>query len=139
MMEKWNNGVMACSVKRISVHFAISREDSPRVHEELFGENSKQRRAHEMAAGGGAAAAAAMANAIKASGAIVSVSPYDFELLLQQVEQPLVVHAEGGLFLTNYQYLLGYKGLVFFTKAQSPLPLPVGTQVIRAQRIWLPG
>ena len=91
------------------------------------------------AAGGGAAAAAAIANAIRASGAIVSVDPYDFELLLQKVEEPLVVHAEGGLFSTNYQYLMGYRGLVFFTKAQSPIPLPVGTQVIRSQKIWLPG
>jgi glycerate kinase len=91
------------------------------------------------AAGASGAAAAAIANAIKASGVIVSVDPYNFELLLQQVEDPLVVHAEGGIFSTNYQYLVGYKGLAFYTKAQSPIPLPVGTQVIRSQKIWLPG
>jgi hypothetical protein len=91
------------------------------------------------ASGGAAAAAAAIANAIKASGAIVSVDPYDFELLLQRVEDPLVAYAEGGIFSTNYQYLMGYKGLVFFTKAQSPIPLPTGTEVIQTRKIWIPG
>ncbi len=62
-------------------------------------------------AAGAAGAAAAIANAIKASGAIVTVEPYDFEALVQRVEDPLVAHAEGGLFSTNYQYLMGYKGL----------------------------
>ncbi len=90
-------------------------------------------------AAGAAAAAAAIANAIKASGAIVSVEPYDFEALVQRVEEPLVAHAEGGLFSTNYQYLMSYKGLIFFTKAQSPIPLPAGTEVIRTQKIWIPG
>ena len=92
-----------------------------------------------MAAGASGAAAAAIADAIKASGVIVSVDPYNFELLLQQIADPLVVHAEGGIFSTNYQYLIGHKGLAFYTKAQSPIPLPAGTQVIRSQRIWLPG
>ncbi|HLN33610.1 MAG TPA: hypothetical protein VK395_38140 [Gemmataceae bacterium] len=79
-----------------------------------------------MSAGAGAeaAAAAAIAQAIKASGAIVSVSPDDFLVILQRQREPLVIHATGGLFTTNYEYLTSYKGLAFFTKAPAPLDLP---------------
>jgi hypothetical protein len=93
-----------------------------------------------MAAGAsGAAAAAAIAQAIKASGAIVSVEPQEFLRILRRTEQPLVVHATGGVFSTNYQYLTSYKGLIFFTKAQVPLELPPGPEIVLARRIWIPG
>jgi hypothetical protein len=88
---------------------------------------------------GAAAAAAAVAQAIKASGAIVSVEPDVFIKLVSRVEKPLVVTAPGGVFKKNYQYLTAYKGLIFFTKAPSPLMLPGGTEVIVAQKIWIPG
>jgi hypothetical protein len=94
------------------------------------------------AAGGaaaGAAAAAAIAEAIKASGAIVRVEPEAFEAILQRATAPLVVHATGGFFSTNYQYLTSYKGLAFYTKASQPLDLPKGAEVILAQKIWIPG
>ncbi len=67
----------------------------------------------------GAVAAAgetAMAEAIKASGAIVSVEPGDFEVILGKVEAPLVVIAQGGVFKTKYHYLTPYKGLIFYTR-----------------------
>src|SRR5678815_3998115 len=57
-------------------------------------------------AAGAAAAAAAIANAIKASGVVVRVSPGDFNAIVLKVERPLVIYAEGGLFSTNYQYLI---------------------------------
>lgn len=91
------------------------------------------------AAGGAAAAAAAVAQAIKASGAIVSLEPADFESLLSRSDEPLVVHAEGGLFTTNYQYLTAYKGLFFYTKSTEPLNLPPKAELIVAKRIWIPG
>ena len=91
------------------------------------------------AAASGAAAAAAIAQAIKASGAIVSVTPEEFSRLLQRQKDPLVVHAEGGFFSTNYQYLMSYKGFVFFAKSPYPLDLPPGTEVVRANAIWVPG
>jgi hypothetical protein len=87
----------------------------------------------------GAAAAAAIANAIKASGAIVSVEPHDFEALLGKVEAPLVVCAQGGLFSTKYQYLTAYKGLIFHTKTETPLTLPAHAELVNANRIWIPG
>jgi hypothetical protein len=91
------------------------------------------------AAGGAAAAAAAVAQAIKASGAIVSLEPADFESLLSRSDEPLVVHAEGGFFTTKYQYLTAYKGLFFYTKSTDPLSLPPKAELIVAKRIWIPG
>jgi CRP-like cAMP-binding protein len=85
------------------------------------------------------AAAAAIAQAIKASGAIVSIEADDFLRVLQRAQAPLVVHALGGIFSTNYQYLTSYKGLAFFTKSASPLDLPSGCEVVLAKRIWIPG
>ena len=91
--------------------------------------------------GGGAAAAsghAAIAQAIKASGAIVSVKPRDFMTILSKSESPLVVVARGGFLRTSYQYLTGHKGLVFFTKSAEPLQVGGSTELIEAQRIWIP-
>ena len=50
------------------------------------------------AAAGAAAAAAAIAQAINASGAIVSVEPKDFKIILSKSDDPLVVMATGGVF-----------------------------------------
>ena len=91
------------------------------------------------AAGGAAAAAGAIAQAIKASGAIIRVELSDFVTILSKSESPLVVLAEGGVIKRNYQYLTGYKGLVFFTKSTIPLELKSGTEVIAAKKIWIPG
>jgi hypothetical protein len=90
-----------------------------------------------MAAGG--AAAAAIAQAIKASGVLVSVEPAEFLKIAGRVPEPLVVTAKGGLFTKNYRYLVGYKGLAFYTKSNEPLPLPAGAEAIAAKRIWIPG
>jgi hypothetical protein len=93
-----------------------------------------------MATGTGAAAAAvAIAQAVKASGTLVTVEPTEFTHLLGRHKDPLVVHAEGGLFATNYQYLMSYKGLAFFTKSSYPLDLPKGVELVRARSIWIPG
>jgi hypothetical protein len=92
-----------------------------------------------MAAGGAAAAAAAIANAIKASGVLVRVEPEEFGKILARARDPLVVIAEGGFLSTNYQYLMSYKGLAFFTKSQTQLLLPAGTEIVTAGRINIPG
>jgi len=59
-----------------------------------------------MAAAG--AAAGAIIQAVKASGVIV-----------------------GGLFSKNYQYLMSYKGIAFFTRSATELPLPGGAELVR--------
>jgi hypothetical protein len=87
----------------------------------------------------GAAAAAAIAQAVKALGVIVRVEPDDFLGILQRQQGALVVHATGGFFSTNYQYLTSYKGLAFFTKSAEPLNLPSGTELVQAKTIWIPG
>jgi hypothetical protein len=87
----------------------------------------------------GAAAAVAIANAIKASGVLVRVEPEDFSRLMDRAENPLIVVAEGGLFSKNYQYLMSYKGLTFFTKSSAILALPASAELVKAGRIWIPG
>ena len=84
------------------------------------------------------AAAAAIAQATKASGVIIRLDATDFLQILRRQEHPLVVHATGGLFKTNYQYLTGYKGLAFFTKSDTPMHLPGDTELIRDWQIWIP-
>ncbi|MFX1538671.1 MAG: hypothetical protein ACFFDI_31170 [Promethearchaeota archaeon] len=92
-----------------------------------------------IAGGGAAAAAAALAQAVKASGAIVRVETADFETILKKTDDPLIVFCEGGIFSKKYQYLMGYKGLVFYTKSAMPLNLPRNADVIKSKRIWIPG
>lgn len=83
--------------------------------------------------------AAAIANAIKASGAIVRVAPEVFDMLVARMDTPLVVMAEKSLFSGGYRYLTSYKGLVFFARSPTPLHLPGGAEVVLAQSIWIPG
>ena len=90
-------------------------------------------------AGPVAAAAAAGAKAVKASGAIVRVEPDEFRKLLGQNAQGLVVHALGGLFSPRHKYLMGYKGLAFYTSAREAIPLPSTCQIVEAKKIWIPG
>lgn len=89
-------------------------------------------------AGGAAAAAAAIANAIKASGVLIRVSPEDFDNILRKAEKPLVIVATGGFISKNFQYLTSYKGFAFFTKSPVELILPPKVEIIEAQKIWIP-
>ncbi len=83
--------------------------------------------------------AAAIAQAIKASGAIVRLEPDDFQRLVGRAEQPLVVVAHSRFFGERFQYLTGYKGLVLYTKTRSPIALPGRAEVITARSVWVPG
>jgi len=88
-------------------------------------------------AAGATVAAAAMANAIKAMGAIVVVVPQVFLDILQRSEKPIVVHSPAG-FMTKYKYLTSYKGLTFFTKSKEPLLIAASVETIKAKKIELP-
>jgi hypothetical protein len=92
-----------------------------------------------MGAAGAGAAAAAIVQAIKASGVLVRVEPDEFSRILTRAKDPLIAVAEGGLFRTTYKYLVGYKGLAFYTKSSAPLTLPPDAEVVKAGRIWIPG
>ena len=87
----------------------------------------------------GAAAAAAVAQAIKASGAVVRVEPEQLVRLVGRQEEPLVIRARGGFLEARWQYLTSYKGFVFFAKSSEPLPLPGRAEVLDAKKIWIPG
>lgn len=90
-------------------------------------------------AASGAAAAAAIANAIKASGVVVQVTPADFHTILSKIEKPLVLYAKGGFFSTKHQYVVSYRGFAFFTKSSEPILLPTGVETIAVKKIWVPG
>ncbi len=93
-----------------------------------------------MGATGGAVVAigAAIANAIKANGAIVKIKPEDFQKILAKIDSPLIVRAEKGIFSKNYQYLAAYKGFVFFTKSSYELSFSSDMEMILAEKIWVP-
>lgn len=88
---------------------------------------------------GGAAGAAAMMQAVKASGVLVTVEPHDFLWIVQQSEAPLVVRARGGWFQKSNQYLTSFKGLAFYAQSDTELPLPPGSLLIAARKLWMPG
>jgi len=85
-----------------------------------------------------AAIAAAIANAIKASGVVVRVTPEDFQKIISKADKPLVIWTTGGFITRNYQYLTSYKGFAFFTKAKMPLELS-RVETIMVEKIWIPG
>lgn len=91
---------------------------------------------YDMAAG---AAGAAIAKAKKAAGVIVRLEPKEFVKLLGRMKDPLIVIAEGGFLRANFQYLVGYKGLVFFTKSSDALALPADAEIVNARSFWMPG
>lgn len=86
---------------------------------------------------GAITAQAAIANAIRATGAIVQVEPNEFLNLLNRNEDPLVVFSPAGMFRKN-QYLTAYKGLIFHTKSATPLVLSTAIELVYAQKIWIP-
>ena len=90
-------------------------------------------------AGAGVGVAAMIAEAIKASGAIVRVEADDFGRILNRQDAPLVILAQGGWLTGRFQYLTSYKGLAFFTKTSEPLYLPNNAEVVHAKKIWIPG
>jgi hypothetical protein len=89
-------------------------------------------------AAAGAAAAAAIANATKATGAIVKLTPEEFAKILARIEEPIIVQGKGGFLYRKFQYLTNYKGLFFFTQSAEPLKLPYKAELIAASNIWVP-
>lgn len=81
---------------------------------------------------------ARIANAIKASGAIVKVDPGEFEKILAKNRDALVVIAEGGFIGREFRYLTTCKALVLFTKSKTTLLLDSRIEAIEAEKIWIP-
>ncbi|MBN1695487.1 hypothetical protein JW879_08825 [candidate division WOR-3 bacterium] len=87
---------------------------------------------------GGGAAAAAIANAIKASGVIVRLKEEDFIKVISRADNPAVVVSRGGFMKKDFDYLLAYKGFVFFARTKEEINLPGNAEIIAAQQIWIP-
>ncbi len=88
----------------------------------------------------GAAIAAAVANAVKASGAIVQVAPDSFSIIASKTSNPLIVVSESSfLGRRSYQYLTSYKGLIFYAKSSQPVSLSGNAEIVKAGKIWVPG
>ena len=81
---------------------------------------------------------AIVAQATKASGVVVRVGPPDFVRVLDLIEKPLVVVAEGGVIRKHFKYLASYKGLAFYTKSDAQLVLPRQCEVVVADKVWVP-
>jgi hypothetical protein len=91
------------------------------------------------AASSAAAGGAAIAQAIKASGAIVHVHPQGLLEILRRQDRPLVVVSVSRFLGVTFRYLTSYKGLAFYAKSREPLPLSPLCEVIEAKQIWIPG
>jgi hypothetical protein len=89
-------------------------------------------------AGAAASSAAAVAQAIKASGAIVRLEAREFQRLVNRMDAPLVVRNQGGLGKRTHQYLTSYRGLIFHVKTQDRIQFPSGTEFVEARKIWIP-
>jgi hypothetical protein len=79
-----------------------------------------------------------VANAIKASGAIVRVEADDFQKIIAKTEAPLVIRAVEGRRTKKYKYLTEYKGLAFYAESRSELLLPSRAEIILAKEISIP-
>jgi hypothetical protein len=90
------------------------------------------------AGGAAAAAAAAAAKATKASGAIVKMDPEAFQRIVGKADEPLIVRAQGGWKTKHYKYITSYKGLFFFTKSPVELTFSSSSELIFAEKIWVP-
>lgn len=90
------------------------------------------------AAGAIAAQQIAVANAIRASGALVHLAPEEFTALLARNKEPLVVISSFGVFETWYRYLMPYRGLVFWTDTPLSISLPPHCEVVNSQGTWVP-
>lgn len=86
-----------------------------------------------------AAAAAAVAQAIKASGAIVQLEAPEFERIVRKAGDPIVVHSLSGVFSKRHQYLTSYKGLIFYTKTPDELYFAATVEILESKHIWIPG
>jgi len=88
--------------------------------------------------GGAAAAAIAIAEATKASGAIVRVTTEAFQSIVQRNEKPLVVASKSTFLKASYSYLTSYRGFIFFAKSDEPLFFKSSTEIVEAKKIWIP-
>jgi len=79
-----------------------------------------------------------IANAIKAVGTLVRVSPEEFQRVAALQETPLVVCSRGKVFSKSWKYLTSYKGLAFHCKSKTELYFSAKSEFISAESISIP-
>ncbi len=90
-------------------------------------------------AAGAAAAQAAINEAIKASGAIVKIGPYEFSHLISKMEDGIVIEkGNNGFFDSAYKYSTSYKGFIFYCKSREQITIPTRLEKVKARSIWVP-
>jgi CRP-like cAMP-binding protein len=82
--------------------------------------------------------AAAIVKATEASGVIVRGDVQSFREILERSPDGLVVHARAGFLTKHHRYLTSYKGLAFFTQTPKELSLSPTTEIVEADKIWIP-
>lgn len=81
----------------------------------------------------------ALANAIKAQGSIVSVTPEGFMSILSKPEcTKLVVVVKPSFLSSKWKYATSYKGFTFFTKSKEELSVSGLAEIIMADKFWMP-
>jgi hypothetical protein len=84
-----------------------------------------------------AAVHAAMIQAIRAAGAIVRVEARDFERIVRNAREALVIRAPPSAFSRKYHYM-SYRGFVFYTRTREQLQFASGVEVIEAKTVYAP-
>ncbi len=86
-----------------------------------------------------AAAAAAIAQAVKAMGAIVKVEEAGFHAILAKSELPLVLVAPPGGFLQKYyRYATSFRGFIFYTDSKKPITFGRMLDLVDVKYIGVP-
>lgn len=88
--------------------------------------------------GASTAAAAATANAVKASGAVIRLDPEEFAKVLSRTTEPVIVISPSGFKKKKIQYLLSWKGFIFYCISTEHMIFPKGAEIIAAKKIWIP-
>jgi hypothetical protein len=88
--------------------------------------------------GAAGAAAAAIANAIKANGAIVQVEPAEFQKIVSKIDKPLIVVAPPGFLSKKTKYMTNYRGFFFYTQTETEPGFPSDAEFVHSKKIWIP-
>jgi hypothetical protein len=77
------------------------------------------------------------ANLVLAPYNLISMDADDFLKLLEQIEKPLIIMAQGKhFFQQNYQYMVSFKGFNFQTKSLEKLPMPAYSLIVESKQSW---
>jgi hypothetical protein len=86
----------------------------------------------------GSAAGHTLAQAVKATAGLLRVDAADFQSIVDRVENPIVVIAQGRFFSRSTRYLTSYRGFILYTQSREPLHIPARAEVLTASSLWLP-